>query len=95
MHQILYLKRLRQQYCDDTKGFEHLYFCSRINNNLPKYLKLDKYVDKILHLYRKKICQADKQYVLFVESIEKQVNREQEYFDSIMKNIEEENRKCK
>lgn len=84
-------KRLREQYLEETKGLEKLYLLIRIYfSRMPMYLNLSLYIDKMNNLKRKQACKKDPGYQKFKESIDRQIVREQKFYDSIIENISQE-----
>lgn len=86
------LKKLREQYLKETKGFEHFYCWIQIHSkNLPMYLNPGLYMDKVINIKRKLVCKKDKGYQLFKEKIERQIAEEQKYYNNIIETISKEN----
>lgn len=76
------LKKLSLIYEADSKGVERLYFKSR-NSNLPKYLRVDKYLDCVYRKIYKCYCTNSKEYKQLIRNIKMIIEREQLYYDSI------------
>ena len=86
------LKRLREEYLEETKGFEHLYCWIQTHcKKLPMYLNLSLYIDRIINMRRKRICSKDKGYQIFKEKIDKQIAEEQKFYDAIKATTIKEN----
>lgn len=82
------LKRLRSRYLEETKGLEKMKLFIRMHtNNLPVYLNVGAYIDKLVNMKRKRVCRKDPGYQLFKERIEQQIGEEQKFYDAIVANI--------
>ena len=81
------VRRMKEWYLEDTKGLEKFYTKIRMYNNLPRYLNISIYIEKISHLNRKWVCRKDPDFKLFKEKIEQQIKGEQKFYNSIMEEI--------
>lgn len=77
------LDKLHEKYVMDTRGLEHLYWVIRENKKIPKYLRLDKYIDKIVLCKKAIYCYLNKDYYIFKRSIEEKIVREQQFYNNI------------
>lgn len=79
------LNKLHGIYYLDATGFEKIYWKFR-NSNLPKFLHIDKYYDKLAELYR--ICNVlvfhKKDYKKFMEWLYQEVSDESIYLEKIL-----------
>lgn len=79
------MKKLRQQYLQDAKGFEKLYLVIRMKTNgWPLYINPGLYLDKFMNMKRERIVKKDSGYQTFKEQIEQQIKEEQRFYDRIM-----------
>ena len=79
------MKRLREQYLEDTKGLEKLYLIIRTKTNgWPLYVNPGLYLDKFINMKRERICKKDLGYQAFKEKIEQQVKEEQKFYNEIL-----------
>lgn len=82
------IKRLREQYLNDTKGLEKLYLIIRMKTNgWPLYMNPGLYLDKFMNKKRERICKRDPGYQIFKEKIEHQIKEEQKFYDAIIEGI--------
>lgn len=82
------MKRLREQYLQDTKGLEKLYLIIRMKTNKwPMYINPGMYLDKLININRERIVKKDPGYQVFKEKIEQQIREEQKFYDAIMKTL--------
>ena len=86
------IKRLREQYLNETKGLEKLYFFIRkYTHNMPMYFNPGLYIDKMINMRREWICKKDPGYGAFKEKIEQQIRHEQKYYELILARAAVEN----
>ncbi len=79
------LMKLRKIYAHESKGFEKIYLLFRSNDLLPKLMRVDLLIDKIIILYRKSILCLDKGFKEFRKDLEQIVQEEQKYYNKIKK----------
>ena len=91
MNNIFYseLKQLWTLYFKETFGMEKVYFWFRIHDKLPKFLRFDKYVDKLGKWKRKYLVKKDLSYENFLEHIKNRIEQEQNYYNKILANTKE------
>lgn len=82
------MKKLREQYLKDTKGFEKLYLVIRMKTNgWPLYINPGLYLDKFMNMKRERIVKKDSGYQAFKQQMEQQIEEEQNFYDEIMKKL--------
>lgn len=80
-------RKMKEWYYNDARGLEKLYFAIKKYTNVPRYLNICLYIEKMHNLKRKWVCEKDPRYKEFKEKIEQQVKEEQKFYDSIMEKI--------
>jgi glycosyltransferase involved in cell wall biosynthesis len=78
------IQMLTTSYLADTRGLEHLYlWCRRAGENVPKYLRLNRYLDCLNQQARHLRLQFSAGYRSFRASLTVQVEAEQHHYDEI------------
>ncbi len=83
------MKKLHSVYCDDTKGFEHIYWKNKISYNKPKLFRVDKYIDRFVAYKNRFSSKHSKKYRLFVDELNEKIKKEQLYYNTIKNSSEE------
>lgn len=84
------LDKLHERYLKDTKGLEHLYWTFRESKSIPKYLRLDKYIDKFVFCKKAIYCQFDREYYMFKGMVEEKIKKEQQFYNNIIDMVKKE-----
>lgn len=84
------LDRLHEKYLKDTSGLEYIYWKFRESKKIPKYLRVDKYVDKITYLKKVLYCRFNREYHMYKNVVEEYVKNEQQFYDGILNKIKKE-----
>lgn len=78
------MKKMREQYLQDTKGMERWYLWIRMKTSKwPMCMNPGLYMDKLMNMKRQSVCKKDPDYLKFKEKIEQQIVEEQKFYDSI------------
>lgn len=80
---VLELRKLRKLYVRESKGLEKIYLLSKSSKKIPKFMRIDKYCDKLLMLYRKIKLSRNKEFIKLKNEMNMIVKREQEFYDNI------------
>ncbi len=84
-------KRLRDQYLQETKGLEKAYLLiRRYTGHWPLYVNPGVYIDKLINMKRKRVCQKDPGFSQFKERIEQQIAEEQKFYDGILMGLSQD-----
>lgn len=83
------LEKLRNIYLKETKGYEHLYLWSKFHLEIPKYLRINLYEEKIKGIIMRNKLQKSKKYLSFSKRIEEMIKDEQKFYNQIKKSSDE------
>ena len=67
----------------NVKGLEKIYLLSKSSKKIPKFMRIDKYCDKLLALYRKIKLSRNKQFINLKSEMDAIVQKEQEFYDNV------------
>lgn len=81
------MQKLRWMYQQEASWDEKIYFALRLTARLPKYMQLDRYWDKIILYKRKLQLRKNPEYIRLKEYIEKRLDAEQVFYDSIRRRL--------
>lgn len=76
------LEKLSRIYEKDSNGIEKLFFKSK-NSKLPKYMRIDRYLDYLDRKKYDKYCSDSVNYIQILNHIKQIIKHEQEYYDLI------------